>query len=127
MTPPRAIRARRGEVWACGAHRIMCGDSTVAADVDRLCAGARPTLLLTDPPYGVAVGERNAATGAGVKASLKNDDLDEAGLRTLWGGGVQGSVACPVGEGGVLLLQRPGSAFDDHGRRARQGGAEIQA
>jgi DNA modification methylase len=44
---------RPGEVWRLGDHRLMCGDSTVAADVNRLLAGAAPHLMVTDPPYGV--------------------------------------------------------------------------
>ena len=42
-----------GEVWALGDHRIMCGDSTVGPDVDRLMVGDLAQLVLTDPPYGV--------------------------------------------------------------------------
>jgi hypothetical protein len=33
---------RRGEVWRLGDHRLICGDSTVAADVGRILAGAAP-------------------------------------------------------------------------------------
>lgn len=34
-------------------HRIICGDSTDAATIDRLLDGERPHLMVTDPPYGV--------------------------------------------------------------------------
>jgi DNA modification methylase len=44
-------RAQRGEIWALGDHRIMCGDSTDAGDVERLMAGEKAALLATDPPY----------------------------------------------------------------------------
>ena len=46
-----APRAQRGEIWALGDHRIMCGDSTDTADVERLFAGEQASLLATDPPY----------------------------------------------------------------------------
>jgi DNA modification methylase len=36
-----------------GGHRLLCGDATIAADVDRVLAGAKPHLMVTDPPYGV--------------------------------------------------------------------------
>lgn len=42
-----------GQVWACGPHRILCGDATDQADVTRLLAGCVPRLMVTDPPYGV--------------------------------------------------------------------------
>jgi len=32
-------RAKRGEIWQLGAHRIMCGDSTRREDVERLVGG----------------------------------------------------------------------------------------
>lgn len=42
-----------GELWVLGRHRILCGDSTVATDVERVLAGVVPHLMVTDPPYGV--------------------------------------------------------------------------
>lgn len=42
-----------GQVWQIGNHRLMCGSSTEAADVARLLNGAKPRLMITDPPYGV--------------------------------------------------------------------------
>lgn len=43
----------RGDVWACGDHRILCGDATSAEDVNRVLGSAVPLLMVTDPPYGV--------------------------------------------------------------------------
>lgn len=45
--------AQLGDVWVLGNHRLMCGDSTKAEHVERLLSGARPHLMVTDPPYGV--------------------------------------------------------------------------
>jgi len=44
----------RGDLWQCGRHRLLCGDATAKADVERLLDGARPHLMVTDPPYGVS-------------------------------------------------------------------------
>lgn len=49
-------RIKRGEVWQLGQHRLMCGDSTKAEDVAKLMGGGTADLLLTDPPYNVALG-----------------------------------------------------------------------
>lgn len=45
--------SRPGDVWLCGPHRIVCGDSTVPESVDRCLGNVRPPLMVTDPPYGV--------------------------------------------------------------------------
>jgi len=42
-----------GDLWLLGKHRLLCGDSTSATDVARLLDGAVPSLMVTDPPYGV--------------------------------------------------------------------------
>ncbi len=42
-----------GDIWLCGPHRVMCGDSTRAADVGKLMSGHKASLLHADPPYGM--------------------------------------------------------------------------
>jgi DNA modification methylase len=51
--PPKTPVSRLSDVWLLGRHRLICGDSTVAGDVERILAGVRPHLMVTDPPYGV--------------------------------------------------------------------------
>ena len=46
---------RRGDLWLLGRHRLLCGDTRSAADMDRLMDGARADLVFTDPPYNVAI------------------------------------------------------------------------
>ncbi|HUW31941.1 MAG TPA: site-specific DNA-methyltransferase, partial [Planctomycetota bacterium] len=81
-----------GDIWLLGggpaAHRLMCGDSANAEDVDRLLAGAVIDLVNTDPPYGVHVEPRsNNAVAAGlssfgdpekIKATMHHQAMDEA-------------------------------------------------
>lgn len=42
---------QHGDLWTLGDHRLLCGDSTSAEDVDRLLAGDAPALVFTSPPY----------------------------------------------------------------------------
>jgi DNA modification methylase len=44
-----------GDLWLLGDHRLLCGDATDPDAVARLLDGAEPTLLATDPPYGVSL------------------------------------------------------------------------
>ena len=46
-------RCSKGDVWLLGEHRLMCGDSTNAGDIDKLLNGNFMRLVVTSPPYGV--------------------------------------------------------------------------
>ena len=50
---PVESRVKEKEIWALGAHRLMCGDSTDPAVIDRLMDGEKADLVFTDPPYGM--------------------------------------------------------------------------
>ena len=45
--------SRTRDLWLLGRHRLLCGDSTVASDVERVLGGVEPHLMVTDPLYGV--------------------------------------------------------------------------
>ena len=49
--PPDEAVTQRGDIWLLGDHRLMCGDSAKAEDVDRLLDGESIQLCNTDPPY----------------------------------------------------------------------------
>src|ERR1019366_130063 len=51
---PGPTTIRRGDLFALGPHRLLCGDATDAGDVARLLGDVTPILMATDPPYGVA-------------------------------------------------------------------------
>lgn len=51
--PPEEPKAKLGEIYRLGEHRLMCGDSTKTEDVERLMGGCKADLFLTDPPYNI--------------------------------------------------------------------------
>jgi hypothetical protein len=50
---PERTDITRGQLFELGPHRLLCGDATDAADVATVLRDARPSLMVTDPPYGV--------------------------------------------------------------------------
>lgn len=54
---PEEPKAKLGDIYQLGKHRIMCGSSTDQADVDKLCDGEVMDLCVTDPPYNVNYGD----------------------------------------------------------------------
>lgn len=86
-----------GDLWLCGKHRLLCGDATAKADVERLLDGARPGLMVTDPPYGVSYDptwrdETGGRFGDGktkARGKVANDDqADWSAAWTLFPGAV---------------------------------------
>jgi DNA modification methylase len=49
--PPVDPVTRLGDVWVCGQHRVMCGDSTNINDVEKLMDNFRADICFTSPPY----------------------------------------------------------------------------
>ncbi len=67
--PPDEPITQPGDLWVLGDHRLLCGDSSLEGDVDRLCESKPVQLLNTDPPYNVAVEPRsNNAISAGLSS-----------------------------------------------------------
>ena len=78
-----------GDIWTLGRHRLMCGDSTDRATVDRLMDGQKADMVFTDPPYGVAyTGNSNPNTqnihNSGAAMEIKNDKLHGEDLKRLY-------------------------------------------
>ena len=59
--PPADPLTKPGDLWLLGEHRVLCGDSTKAEDVERLMSGEKADLCFTSPPY--ALGKSIALSG----------------------------------------------------------------
>lgn len=53
LAPPKDPISKTGDLYQLGPHRLLCGDSTLPDDVNKVLDGAEPILMVTDPPYGV--------------------------------------------------------------------------
>ena len=78
--------SRPGDLWLLGPHRLLCGDSTAATDVERVLNGVTPLLMVSDPPYGVEYDPswRNQAGAARTRRTGKVLNDDRADWREAW-------------------------------------------
>lgn len=53
IEPPEEPKAKLGDIYQLGNHRLMCGDSTSEEDVEKLMNGNKADMVFTDPPYGM--------------------------------------------------------------------------
>ncbi|MGA3099145.1 MAG: site-specific DNA-methyltransferase [Bryobacteraceae bacterium] len=67
-----------GDVWLLGEHRLLCGDSTVVADVEKVMAGGLADMAFLDPPYNVNYGAtmKDALRGKSHR-KIANDNLGD--------------------------------------------------
>jgi DNA modification methylase len=73
--PPEEAVTRAGDLWVLGEHRLLCGDATLLADVERVLDGSLADMCFTDPPYNVAYGSSAKDKLRGNKRKILNDDL----------------------------------------------------
>ena len=97
-----------GDVWLLGPHRLLCGDSTVPTDLERVLAGERADCVWTDPPYGVSYAAKQDMLNRTQRGSSKRltseiaaDELDAQALEDM----LRASL------GAALALSRPGAAW----------------
>lgn len=83
---PEESDIMRGDIFICGNHRVMCGDSTDINDVMALMDGAQADLFLTDPPYNtaykakqesMAVFKHNKRVNGGMDVDISNDAMSQ--------------------------------------------------
>ena len=89
-----------------GDHRVGCGDSTIAANVEPVLAGSQPHLMVSDPPYGVGYDPswracRGVNSGKLAQGKVLNDDradwrqayaLFTGDVAYVWHGALHGDV-----------------------------------
>lgn len=83
--PPKA---KRGEIYQLGNHRLMCGDSSSPTDLASLMGGEKGKMVFTDPPYGVSIGDKNKMLNSiqrfgRILENIENDTLGKDELYDL--------------------------------------------
>jgi DNA modification methylase len=73
---PEEPITKLGDVWLCGNHRVMCGDSTSIDAVEKLMDGMLADQWVTDPPYNV---DYEGSDGQ----KIKNDSMGDDAFRSF--------------------------------------------
>lgn len=71
IEPPEEPKAKLGDIYQLGNHRLMCGNSTSIDDVEKLMNGNKADMVFTDPPYNIAY------QGVNDKRTIKNDKMED--------------------------------------------------
>ena len=65
---PKVPKAKRGDIYKLGRHRLMCGDATEEDDVEKLVDLGKVDIVITDPPYNVNY--------EGTAGQIMNDNME---------------------------------------------------
>lgn len=87
--PPADPVTQPGDLWLLGPHRLLCGDSTSEANIQRLLNGETPDIVYTDPPYSSGghqeSGKKDGSVGRRDRKKIQADNLSTRGYQALMG------------------------------------------
>lgn len=120
--PPADPITQPGDLWLLGKHRLLCGDSTKAEDVERLMDGQKANAVVTDPPYGINANKQTLGTGKKQFHRGGNWDAERpeiAWLQTfaeqivIWGGNYFSDVLPPTNDWLCWHKKNDGLSFSE--------------
>lgn len=117
---PQQAKARIGQVYELGRHRLMCGDSTIQQHVKILVNGRQMDMLLTDPPYGV---DYKGKTTDALK--IANDDLEDSELLAFLTKAFHNAIDV-LKSGGAFYIWHADSKADVFRSACKQSGMRIR-
>lgn len=91
---PETPVSKPGDLWRLGNHLLLCGDSTVLANVERVLDGALADMVFTDPPYNVDYGNTAKDKLRGTNRTIMNDNLGDGFERFLYDACVNMLTVC---------------------------------
>jgi len=71
---PKNAVSKLGNLWLIGSHRILCGDSSIESNIDRVLENLKVGCILTDPPYGIDLQTDYSSSGGKTYKKIFNDD-----------------------------------------------------
>ena len=74
IEPPAEPKAKLGDIYQLGNHRLMCGSATSFEDIEALLNNSTIDLIYTDPPYGMNAVSKSGVLSETYKTDIMNDD-----------------------------------------------------
>lgn len=71
------LSTKRGQLFKLGNHYLMCGDATNLNEVEKLMQNNKADLVVTDPPYNVAITSESQELKDSGTDSILNDDMSD--------------------------------------------------
>ena len=83
---PEEPKAKLGDIYQLGNHRLICGDSTDPAVIDRLMDGVKADMVFTDPPYQLDTQGGGILKSANSMKQIKQNGVDsfDPSRLTMW-------------------------------------------
>ncbi len=106
-----------GDIWRCGAHRVMCGSSLSADDWAALMRGELADAAWTDPPYNVAY--------EGKAGSIQNDNMSDADFREFLKDAFAGHIAVMKPGAPIYVAHADGSGSEAFRSTFREAGFKL--
>jgi len=71
---PEIPKTVKGDLYELGNHRLLCGDSTIITDVEKLMDGQKADMVFTDPPYGIGMDGQKKSIAKNTKHNRKEHE-----------------------------------------------------
>lgn len=77
------VTVNHGDYYQLGRHRLLCGDSTIKKDIQKLVDGNTIDMIFTDPPYGMSAVSASGVLSEKYKTDIMNDDTNEVAIASF--------------------------------------------
>ena len=120
---PEEPKSKLGDVYILGDHRLMCGDSTSIDAVEKMMAGDKASLVVTDPPWNVAYGTNLANNAQGYKQrTIMNDNFETTQEWEDFLSGFMGNIIAFTNKGCPIYCVMGASEWPAIDKALRDGG-----
>lgn len=94
-------KAKLGDIYQLGNHRLMCGSSTEKADIEKLLNGNKMDMIFTDPPYNASYKSRGEDET--LRKGIMNDNMSNEQF-TEFIQGFMSSISLSIKDGGSIYI-----------------------